>query len=202
MIRGGIVELVKRANGQSILLVHLIHLLFIINCIFAFANGKIQVVPLVVSIIAGVLDCAALLFIYRADPRSKLIRYIGLTVLYLTHLFLVITTQVPVNDFIVFIALVTISLLYFDKWLTGSVLLVTTLTHLLHELLSLRGGIQLPELILNVLLFAGFACAALVSLHLYGRMAEAMKTNSGKTADNMEHARNLADNIYKRVTRL
>ncbi len=202
MIRGGIVELVKRANGRSILLVHLIHLLFIINCIFAFANGKIQVVPLVVSIIAGVLDCAALLFIYRADPRSKLIRYIGLTVLYLTHLFLVITTQVPVNDFIVFIALVTISLLYFDKWLTGSVLLVTTLTHLLHELLSLRGGIQLPELILNVLLFAGFACAALVSLHLYGRMAEAMKTNSGKTADNMEHARNLADNIYKRVTRL
>lgn len=195
-------ESVKRANRRSILLVHLVHLLLIFSCIFAFTSGKIQVVPLVVSIVAGVLDCAALLIIYRSDPRSKLIRYIGLTVPYLTHLFLVIASQAPVDDFIIFIALITISLMFFDKWLTGSILLVTVLTHLLRTVLPQCSDIRLSYLILNVLLFAGFACAAFVSLHLYGKMTAAMKTNSDKTVGNMEHARSLADTIYRRVTRL
>jgi len=81
------VELLKRANRQSILLVHAMHFLFIVNCVQAYINGKIPLAPLLVSIISGILNCAILLFIYRADALSKLIRYISLAGLYLTCIF-------------------------------------------------------------------------------------------------------------------
>ena len=73
IFRGDNVELVKRANKQSILLVHVIHFLFIINCIQAYISDKITLVPLLVCIISGILNCAALFIIYRIN-NSVLIR--------------------------------------------------------------------------------------------------------------------------------
>ena len=77
--------------------------------------------------------------------------------------------------------------------------LVTTLTHLLHELLSLRGGIQLPELILNVLLFTGFACGSCLTAPVWqdGRSHE---NQFGQNSRQHGACQEPADNIYKRVT--
>jgi len=202
MTRGDYVELLKRANRQSILLVHAMHFLFIVNCVQAYINGKIPLAPLLVSIISGILNCAILLFIYRADALSKLIRYISLAGLYLTHVFLMITTRISLSNFIVFVALIILSLMFFNKWLPGAVLLTTVLTHVVYTAITQRNELSLADILINVLMLIGFTWAALVSLHLYGKMTEFLKTNSDKIAGNLNHARDLADNIFRKVTQL
>ena len=177
MTRGDYVELLKRANRQSILLVHAMHFLFIVNCVQAYINGKIPLAPLLVSIISGILNCAILLFIYRADALSKLIRYISLAGLYLTHVFLMITTRISLSNFIVFVALIILSLMFFNKWLTGAVLLTTVLTHVVYTAITQRNELSLADILINVLMLIGFTWAALASLHLYGKMTEFLKTN-------------------------
>jgi methyl-accepting chemotaxis protein len=199
---GDNVELVKRANKQSILLVHVIHFLFIINCVQAYISDKITLVPLLVCIISGILNCAALFIIYRINALSVLIRYVGLAGLYLTHLFLMTTTQISLNDFIVFTALLIISLMFFNKWLTGAVLLTTVLTHVAYTALTQIGDLLLMDILMNLLIYTGFTCASLATLQTYGKMTDSIKTNSAKTAGSLNHARDLADNIFRKVTQL
>ena len=51
-------------------------------------------------------------------------------------------------------------------------------------------------------LYTGFTCASLATLQTYGKMTDSIKTNSAKTAGSLNHARDLADNIFRKVTQL
>lgn len=195
-------ELAKKANRHAVFWVHVMHLIFIINCIIAYINVKTTLVPLLVTIIAGMLNCVSTLLIYRANSLSDLIRYIGPAGIYLTHLYLMITTQISLSNFIVFLALIIMSLMYFNKWLTGSILLLTVLTQTIYTAMVQQGGLTLQDILINVLTLAGFALAATASLHIYGKMAVSIKANADRMAGSFSHASELADSIYAKVTQL
>lgn|GEM_PF-1308746 len=49
-------ELEKRANKQLILLTPIIYVIFIFNCIVGYVVNKITLIPLLISVILGLLN--------------------------------------------------------------------------------------------------------------------------------------------------
>lgn len=190
-------ELEKRLNKQSILLTPIVYVIFIFNCAIGYIANKITLTPLFVSFILGLLNCITLFYVYKVNKASKLIKYITLAGLYINHVFLMITTEISLSNFIVFVILIMISLMFFDKKLTESILVITALTHIVFAILKMSDNITGLDILLNLLVFIGFVWITYSSLKIYKEMIERirMKTRT-------KYVENIANDIYEKVTQL
>ncbi|MGE5614452.1 MAG: hypothetical protein ACM3XR_08600 [Bacillota bacterium] len=169
-------ELEKRANKQSILLTLIMYLIFIFNCIAGYTNDKITLTPLLVSVIFGLLNCTALFFVYKANKASGLVKYISLAGLYINHVFLTIATEISPSSFIIFVILVAMSLMFFNKKLTGSALVITASTHAVFTILNMPENITALDMLPSLPVFIGFILASFCSLRIYGEMVKLVKS--------------------------
>ncbi|HHV95786.1 MAG TPA: hypothetical protein GXX37_04815 [Clostridiaceae bacterium] len=193
-------ELEKRANKQSVILSIIMHKIFIFGCIVGYIAGKTTLTPLFVSVILGLLSCITLLCIYKTNKTSKLIKYITFSGLYINHVFLTIATEISLSNFIVFVILITMALMFFDKNLTKAALIITTLTHVALTYASKSGNVTIWDMLLNLLVFVGFIWMTYNSLKIYEEVI--MLINKGKTTAGIKSVGNTANYIYEKVTQL
>lgn len=195
-------ELVKRANRQSILLVLIMHLLFVINCIAGYTGGKITLTPLIVSAALGIANCVGSFLIYRANEDSRLVRYTAAAGIYLNHLFLMITTEISLVDFLVLAVLLIIAFMFSDKTLAKSVVIFAASAYAIVAAIKKAGGLSLPDIFLFLLALAGFIWAVFGSLRVCEGMAMAEEAESDKKAGGFKHVGSMANYIYEKVTQL
>ncbi|HHW30736.1 MAG TPA: hypothetical protein GXX20_03545 [Clostridiaceae bacterium] len=192
----------EKANKQLILLTPITYIIFIINCIIGYLTDKTTQTPLIVSIVLGLVSCIALFFIYKANKVSKLIKYITFAGLYINHLFLMIATEISLSNFIVFIILITMSLMFFDKKFTYSILAIAILTHVVFTVSKMSDNINMLDILLNLLILVGLICTTYISLRIYGETVELVKINTGKITGNFRNVGDIANYIYEKVTQL
>ena len=195
-------ELVKRANRQSLLLALIMHLLFTINCIAGYTAGNTTLTPLIVSAALGLISFIASLFIYKANGNSKLVRYTTLAGIYLNHLFLMITTEISLIDFMVFAVLILMAFMFSDITLIKAVVALTAAKYTVFVVLRKAGDLTLPDILLCLIIFVGVILAAFGSLRVCEGMDRLWKAEDEKKAGGFKHVGNIANSIYENVTML
>ncbi|HHY36480.1 MAG TPA: methyl-accepting chemotaxis protein [Firmicutes bacterium] len=195
-------ELEKRVNKQAILVAVVMHAIFILNCLVGYVTGQITLKPLIFSLALGVFSCLTLFAIYRVNKTARAIKYLSLIGLYSNHVFLMLTTDIALSSYIVFVVLIMVSLLYLDKRLPGAILLLTALTHLFFSIFRPAGQIAVLDIFLNLAVFAGFMWITANSLKIYRELAEIVKLNTDKRTGGFTRARNIANFIYEQIMQL
>jgi len=195
-------ELVVRANRQSLLLAFIMHLIFAISCITGYVTGKTSLTPLIVSAALGIANCTVSFLVYRAGRDSKLVRYTAAAGIYLNLLFLMVTTGISLVDFIVIAVLLIIAFMFSDKTLVKSVVVLTSAGYATVTLIKNSGGLFLPDIMLCLLVLAGFIWAVFGSLKVCEGMALTEEAESVKKAGGFRHVGSIANYIYDKVTQL
>lgn len=192
----------KNANKQSIIITSVIHIIFVINCIVGYISGEITLIPLYVSSALALLNCIILFIIYKVNRTARLIRYITFSGLYISHVFQLALTKISLSNFVVFIILIMMSLMFLDKKLTVSILTITALTHVIFTVLNIYDSITLWNILLSLLVFITFAWATCKSFGIFRETTEQIKTDTKKKMDSFKHVSNIANYIYEKVTQL
>jgi len=111
------------------------------------------------------------------------------------------TTEVSVNNFTVFVILIVMSLMFFDKKLIASVLVITMLTHMVFSGLK-ASSITEVDTLSGLLIFIVFIGATYSLLKIFDEAIMLVKNSTEKRKDDLGHVGRIADYIYEQVTQL
>lgn len=143
-----------------------------------------------------------MLGIYKANRTSGSIKYIALAGLYLNHIYMKAATGISLDDFIVYTALIILSLMFTDLPLTKSVLAITAMTHIVFVFSERQFNVSAPEVVLLLLALSGFILATFGSLRICKNTLKSIKSDSAGITCNFRHIGDIANYIYGKVTQL